>query len=466
MSLRNVPRQGACMCGSREPLAACCLLREEAFQRLVARVLAFAEAPDIRREAEAAADLFWGAEEAGGKRRRADTPLRFLEWFLQDYAPDGSRGTHLAEFADQADDLPALEAQLLLAWLLSPVRAYEVAESPSVRGLTLKELLTGEECPLIPFGVDHLPIRSDLVVCRTVPFGRVARAGIGIIRLPAGSREELSAYLRMAYQVSRAPRHVSLEDFLGGSPHLYHHFFLTRGVSAGAEAWETVRGFRYASGRAIYRVEGVARLRATLSRQPTIEPEAPHDGAEGYAWIDPLWAVPRARFALGAVELTVSAESREDLAAAVEYVGRVLQGLALPVTATPPSATPAAGRRGGTSTERWGRQFLRRAIAVWPDTALPALGNRSPQEAVLLPALRRSVAGLLGGLERDLARQKRLGRAWADVSGLWESLGIADLAPAQPGVRHVSGPPARESPRAGGRRKAFGPRREKRDHHR
>ena len=130
------------------PAATCCLLREGAFQRLVARVLAFAETAEICREAEAAADLFWGAEETGRVRERAHDHLRYLEWFLQDYAPGGGRGTPSGEVCGPGRRSACkLETQLLLGWLLSPVRAYEVTESPSVRGLTLKELLWGRSAP-------------------------------------------------------------------------------------------------------------------------------------------------------------------------------------------------------------------------------------------------------------------------------------------------------------------------------
>ncbi|MBI4537006.1 MAG: hypothetical protein HY712_03490 [candidate division NC10 bacterium] len=466
MSLLKVLRQGDCPCGSGAGRAACCLPWEEAYQRLLARLLAFAEAPEIRRAAEAAAGLFWGTEEPGAIRRRTGAELCFLEWFLQDYTPEGRSGTYLAAFADRVGELPWLEAQLLLGLLLAPMRVYEVAESPSERGLPLKDLLTGEERVLGPFGIGRQSIRSDLLVCRAVPFSRVARAGMGILRLPAGSREELSAYVRMAYRVSRSPRHVSLEDFLDGNPHLYHHFFLAQGGGTGAEAWQTVRGLRYAPGRLVYRVEDAARLRAALRRQSAILPEAPRERGEGYRWTDPQWGIVRARLVLAASEMTVWTETREDLAAAAEFVGRILQGLVRAVACEPGTVAPPPTWPGAPGAERGGRSFLRRALAAWPDVPLPALGERSPRQAAPLPALRRSVASLLGGLERDLARQKRLGRAWVDVSDLWGSLGIVELAPAQAGAREGRGKVPRTERRGGMRRTAGTVRQAKRNHHR
>jgi hypothetical protein len=38
------------------------------------------------------------------------------------------------------------------------------------------------------------------------------------------------------------------------------------------------------------------------------------------------------------------------------------------------------------------------------------------------------VAHLLVGLERDMARQKRIGKAWGEVEPLWEALGLPPTA--------------------------------------
>lgn len=455
MSAVAIQRQGACPCGSRAAAATCCLPREEAFQDLVARALAFAEAPAVRREAAEAAELFWGAEDPDKMADRPDAGLRFLEWLLHDAAPRDGRGPFLGEFADGADLNPP-EAAILLGMLLAPVRAYEVTESPTPRGVDVKDLLSGGERRLLPFGMGRLPIRSDLLVCRLVPFGRASRIGAGALRLPAASREELSAYLRMVYRASRAPRHVSLEDFLDGAPHLYHHYFLAHAARAGAEAWQTVRGAVCAPGRLVYRVADAVRLRASLSRQPEIRPEAAGTaGPQRFCWIDPVWGTVRARLELAGDALAVRTAYRSDHAAAAEFLGRILQGLAAllstePPPAEPPPPPPLAGGRGG--------QFLRRAILAWPDTPAAGLGDRTPREAAGQRSERRTVASLLADLERDLARQRRLGRAWMDVSELWDALGIADLAPARAVARPVRAKTPRPAPRPGTRGKGPGQR--------
>lgn len=456
MSLPVLHRLGPCVCGSGAPAAGCCLPWEEGFQRLASRALAFAETPGLIRDERArAAELFWATEEGPGDGGGEADRLRFLEWFLTDYPPADGRGALLGAMADRAGEVTDPETSILLGMLLAPVRAYQVAEGPGARQLDVKDLLTGEERSLATFGLGGLPIGSDILVCRLLPLGRMLRVGVGVIRLPGGCREELAAYLRMAYQLSRSPRHVSLEDFLDGAPHLYQHYFLSHGVPAGGAAWSTVRGAPYAPGRAIYRVKDAERLRAALSRQAEIETQEAGEGR--YLWIDPAWGIERARLTLSGELLTVGADSREELAEAGAFVAQVLHGSVEAVglesdqepPATPPAAAPAEPR---------GSLFLHRAIRKWPDAAAPALGGQSPRLAVAQAEGRRQVAALLAGMERDLARLKRLGRGWVDVSGLWAALGIQELAPARP-VRRGLGPaaPPPAARRAAPRREA-GPR--------
>jgi hypothetical protein len=452
MSLPVLHRLSPCGCGSGESTARCCLPWEEEYQRLASRAFALAETPELLREEPRAAELFWAAEEGPGGSGRDTHRLRFLEWFLTDYSPADGRGALLGELADRAADATPLETPILLGMLLAPVRAYQVAEGPGPRQVAVKDLLTGEEHSVATFGLGRLPIRSDILVCRLVPLGRMTRIGIGVIRLPAGCREELSAYLRMAYQVSRTPRHVSLEDFLDGAPHLYQHYFLSHGVPAGGAAWTTVRGASYAPGRAIYRVKDAERLRAALSRQAEIETETAGESEGRYLWIDPAWGTGRARLTLSADLFTVGADSREDLAEAAAFVAQVLHGT-VEAVGLESDEEPMAESPTISSAEPRGSRFLRRAIRQWPDAAAPALGGRSPRAAVVQADGRRQAAALLAGMERDLARLKRLGRGWVDVSGVWAALGIPELAPARPARRVAE----RTAPPPGGRK--GGPRR-------
>jgi hypothetical protein len=158
-----------------------------------------------------------------------------------------------------------------------------------------------------------------------------------------------------------------------------------------------------------------------LDRQQELEPkERPEEGIE-YAWVDLERAVVRATVLVRDREVRVRADTYEDLAEARCFVETCLRGLIHPVTeefeesgvisgATPPP---------GVSQPR-GSAFLKTFLDRWPDIPSPVLDDRTPREAGKSQSGRRRVADLLLGMERDFARQKRLGRAWADITPLRE----------------------------------------------
>ncbi|OGB88693.1 MAG: hypothetical protein A3H39_15900 [candidate division NC10 bacterium RIFCSPLOWO2_02_FULL_66_22] len=420
-------RQAPCPCGSRRSLATCCLPWEEAFQHLVSRLVTFAASPRIRRREGPAAAVFWNIQRPfqPGKGQTAAENLRFLEWFLLDQPTRRGGGPLLGQFADAAVGLSQREEDLLFALLLSPVRAYEVTETLGPRGVQVKDLLSGTERALGPLGLAELPIRSDVVICRLVPLGRLTRPGVGLLRLPAAGREELLAYLRTSYRVARPARHVSLEDFLDGATHLYHHFFLLRGRDLGGRARETARHAAFAPGQAVYKGTGDSRIRAGLDRQSELVRDIETTGEVRYAWIDLDRAVTRATVLLRSGEVQVSADTRESLADARRFMEACLRGLIEPIgeegdeSPSPPASEAPRSRSGQP-----GGAFFARILERWPDTPLPLLDDRTPREACRTHTGRQQVAGLILGLERDFARLKRLGRAWADVTPLREQLNL------------------------------------------
>jgi hypothetical protein len=197
---------------------------------LTARLAAFAATDTVSRLTTRAGASFWNVDgsETSVHGRDAGSDACFVEWLLLDYVAPNRTGPLLGEFADTAAGLDGREERLLFALLLAPMRAYEVMETPGPGGVPLKDLLTGSEAVLGSIGTPDSLIRSDVCIARLLPFGRVRRPGLSLLRLPPGSQAELSAFLRAAYRVARSERHVSLEDYVDGSPHLYHHFFRER----------------------------------------------------------------------------------------------------------------------------------------------------------------------------------------------------------------------------------------------
>lgn len=429
-------RHAPCWCGSSRPLAECCLPWEEAFQHLAARLVPFAATPRIRRMESRAAAIFTTRETPPGpaKGQSAGADLRFLEWFLQDYSTRRADGPLLGDFADTAVGLSPREKELLLASLLAPLRAYEVTEVLGPHGALVKDLLTGGESPVGPVGLFDPPIRSDILICRLVSCGRCMRVGLSLLRLPAGGREEMLAYVRTAYQMARPARHVSLEDFLDGSAHLYHHFFLDRGKHLGGRAYETLRRVTFAPGRMIYRGTDVARILAVLDRQSELERREGTGEEIRYAWIDLECGIVRATLSLRPGEVALCAETREDLLQGQGFLEACLRGLIQPATdrADDAESSPPQAESVSAARRPRGATFIARILEGWADRASPRLYDQTPRVACTTRNGRRQVGEILQTLERGFARQKRLGRAWADVTPVRETLHLLEAS--SPGV--------------------------------
>jgi hypothetical protein len=254
-----------------------------------------------------------------------------------------------------------------------------------------------------------------------------------MLLLPGAAREELLAYLRATFRLAQSGRHVAFEDFLDGSTYLYHHFHLIRGRALGGRVEETVRPFAFAPREVLYPGPDAARIRAVLDRQSDLDARAAAAGGRSYAWIDRTSGCVRASLDLSAQGLRIRADCEEDAAEIRRHAEVWLRGLLVdePADHSPPAVgeqePPGEAERGAA-----GRRFLRRMLGRWAATPHPALGDRSPQAACGSRRGRGQVEELLGGLERNLARCKRQGRAWADVAGVREALELGP-APAAPG---------------------------------
>jgi hypothetical protein len=416
--------------------AECCLPWEEAFWRLAARLAALAATDEVRRLVEPAAETFWGAGATGAppRRRSAGSEACFTEWFLLDYVAPCRAGTLLGEFADSAAALDAREELLLLALLLAPMRACEVREAPRPDGVAVKDLLAGSEGAVGPFGLPDGLIRSDICVGRTLSIGRFRRVGFSLLTFSSEGRGDLLAYLRAAYGLSRPGRHVSLEDYVDGAAYLYHHFFLERGPAVEGRPHRTCRWTPLQAGRVGYRGLDPNRIRAALDRQSVLEAVGATEEGKRFLWIDRVRGVTLGTIVVREDELHARAETAEDLSQLSVFLEACLRGLVRrlpPDTDLVPTPTPQkdAATAGGVS----GTTFVRRMLAAWADTPSPALSGQTPRAACLSEVGRDAVTGLLVDLERNMARQRRIGRAWGDVGPLWDALHLSPPLPAQGG---------------------------------
>ena len=416
-------RSGSCACGSRRPFASCCLRWHAGLDRVLARLAAFAEQPEIRLIQQRAAAEFGAHAE--------DSPA-FWEWCLCDYEAAELRGSVLGWYADLETDLSLEEQTALTAALFTPLRPYEVLEAPASAVLVVKDLLSGSELSVGPLGIPGGIIRSDVVVARPVSIGQLRRPLVCWLAFPPGTHTDLLAYIRGAYQMLHTGRHLALEDFADGNATLYHAFGSEQG--RGVRILPTARMEPWAPASLMYRCTAAARIQAALDRQPALERS--HDpGAEGrvYRWDGPAGSMG-GTIVLNDDTLTASADTRTDRARIRDLLETCLRGMTDFVAERPVAGGPPSP---GRISPPAGHLFLERVLTTWPDRVAPELNGQTPREACATQRGQEAVVRLLLNLERDLARQKRLGRAWADAGEIWERLGLTR----PPILRNQQSPP-------------------------
>jgi hypothetical protein len=69
-------------------------------------------------------------------------------------------------------------------------------------------------------------------------------------------------------------------------------------------------------------------------------------------------------------------------------------------------------------------KFMREHYEKWIDEKIPALGNKSPREAVKKPSGKEKLVDLLKEIENAEEHRKRRGEVSFDATWLWERLGI------------------------------------------
>jgi hypothetical protein len=223
---------------------------------------------------------------------------------------------------------------------------------------------------------------------------------------------------------------MSLEDYADGAAHLYQQFFMDRGREMGGRAHRTCRWLPFSLGRRRYVGADTARIRAVLDRQSGLERVEATESEMRYAWIDPLSGAIMGTVGIRGDELLAQAETEEDLARLAEFLETCLRGLLRrgdpdPATAPPEPSTREALPASGPP----GQAFIRRVLERWPDLPHPLLSDATPGETCQSPLGREQVGQFLVEIERDMARQKRLGRAWADVGALRERLRVPPPLP-------------------------------------
>ncbi|MBU1966314.1 MAG: SEC-C domain-containing protein, partial [Proteobacteria bacterium] len=480
-----VGRNHPCPCGSGKKYKKCCLLKESGqgaapagpetrkpptpdpvFRRLREGLARYAEREISREEFLRATGIFWNTEtrEPIALPERASRDKgQFHDWFIHDYrTADGK--TILEGFSERRlGTLSAEERRLAESLIKSYESIYEVQAVREGEGLTIRDLFTGETMDVEEVSGSYEAVQWDLVQVRVYTMdGKCSFGGNGQT-MPRKRFEALKAYLDNARRSFEADTgRAGWPAFLKENAFLIGRFFDE--VVEEPPMLLTEERHRIISSKARFTVSDCGRARKLLSGEYDFadEEEIPSGGVS-FSWLkrgpSKEWEMgtesdekgmiatssivhPSGKMTftvLGTVNLDpdrliLECMSRERLERGKKRLLDLLRGSVRHRIDEFEDIRVAMERREGKGEaakplkNEEARAMLvsvmQKYMSAWPDQEIPALGGKTPREAVATKAGREKVLDLIKDMENGEARKKRAGEPFIDLGPLRRELGI------------------------------------------
>jgi hypothetical protein len=439
-------RNDPCWCGSGKKYKKCHLDSDETpgpqsaapaipgeFVGLRNRLGKFLMETASKRDTRLAHEEFFG----GGPVEDDQMPL--IDWMMHDWVPPRLGRTIMQEYLrERGASLAPRERELVESWSLSFVGLYEVREVKVGSGLEVKDLVTGDVFFVHDVSLSKKLVRWDGLLARVVPGERGHEfSGVGI-NVPRKQLEPLRAWM----EEDRLRTGMRWPEYLKRNlPRIRR-----QPGELHAEWVESLRlsntdGEELLFSKAVYRVVDREKLTAALRSCPEISKD---DEGQRYVWLRGP-AGEEGRTVLGSIrvegaELAFESNSKQRH----ERSKRMLAKLAGPALKhvrdefttqremkrrtlnDPRPAEPVRDEIPPEVRHKLITEHMEKHAAKWPDTALPALGGRTPREAVKTAAGRLKVSALLRDFENLEEHKRQAGEPFYDVARLRAELGLKE----------------------------------------
>jgi hypothetical protein len=445
--MRKPDRNAPCPCGSGKKYKKCCYLRslpaagEELSLRseIVREVLAFSR-QQFPETVEGAYDQFWAGFDPREKLEDEALELaeiNFWEWFIHDYqVPEEGYMTPIELYEKGGGRLDPERIAVLEKMRKSVLSLYEVAEVLPEKGLLLNDLfLGGTYAVREKLGTSGIG-KWDILAVRLIFLDDVYAISGAIYSFPRPARAALLKQLVALYNKYRtgAPD-GSRADFLKLFGDYFNRSWCVQMMHPFNPKLANRDGEAFVLCTATFQIEDrIAAIEKLRSLEALEE-----DDARTFVWLgerlDDDSSLIRGTIRLRERSLTLECNSRERLetgkALLLECLGNLIRHKA-DVFQDPYQAMKehrASGRRIESGIPREVEQqlrdkYIRQHYEKWGDEKLPALGGKTPREAVKTPSGKKKVVDLLKQIENAEEHAKLNGEAFSDLSWLWERLGL------------------------------------------
>jgi len=442
---RNAP----CWCGSGKKYKKCHLAADESagtgvgrpelvpeggeIAQLRGRLVAFVQRELTPTEQKQAVSLFFGPTprqpESGD-----DPSIALMEWLVFDYVPPRLGRPMIVEFLERnREQLSSPVRRTLETWQYAHCRLLEVERVEPGIGVELRDLLTGGAWFVHDVSSSNTLAQWDVLLSRLVDCeGRAEFAADGLV-VPRPLCEPLQKWIA----ADRKKQGLDWPEYLRANSHRLRLQVFELVDKRPLPKIVSAEGDPLVFSKAVYEVLDEAALQAGLQQSEVIEEtEAGH-----FVWLETPGTGSRilGSLHLQGNRLTLECSSRQRLergqpmieslaGAALRRLGSSFTGVesALREARSSPAHKPGPAIPPEVEQQIVGK-FLEDHYRNWPDQPLPALGGKTPREAMRTRQGRQRVIDLLKHLENSEDRNRRAGKPSYDFSKVKAALGIDTL---------------------------------------
>ena len=447
-------RNDLCWCGSGKKYKKCHLAADEErertshasedaergpgkltiHQKLLDKVMEAGAEWRSRSDTRRAQELYFGSADA--MEEDEFTTSGFVEWFVYDYRPAGKNVTLVEEYlAKRGSALPPDERELLESWRGSRFGLFEVQQVEEGAGLELKDLFTGDTLFVHDVTSSRALVRWDAIFTRVEEYqGRWLFSGNGVTVPRTVLPAILSKIDLESREAGRPPA-----DFVRANSHRWY-----RELRDQSRQWRDNLNVVNAEGdplelcSATYALTSRHDVEQTLRGTKQFEDATAKDASGGltrFAWFETTEG-PRRSY--GSIEISDSqlrleCNSRRRLQIGRQllekYAGSWLRHQADEFQSVKEALDrPRDTARPEPVAPPQARELVHKMkvehYAKWADEPLPALGGKTPREAVKSDAGRRAVEDMLRMFENGEERERKSGNIPVDFTEIRRTLGL------------------------------------------
>ncbi len=445
--MQKIGRNDPCPCGSGKKYKKCCLVRSwtppgrEEFikSKLLQEILAFVRR-NYRNRIDDAYDYFWDdfdPEEYLDAYSFSLADINFWEWLVHDWEPEEDNGkTPIELYMESARGLGPEDKKVLLRMNDAVISLYEVQEVFPEEGLLLKDLLLGGECYVRERAATRSLRRWDIFATRLLRLDdNIIMSGC-IYPYSRTHKEPMINYLKKCFNSYRKDFPEStMREFLKRCSDVFNYCWYENIRRPFRPILMTTSGESMVFSHALFTVNDKDSVLDGLGKMDELD-----EGEGGvFNWLDAEKEDGTATI-LGVIRiegstLRLECNSRERLEQGKAILMERLGGLIIHETDTfqdPYQAIkdmPKPSRKDDSGIPKELEQmlydqFMRRHYENWLNEKIPALGGKTPLEAVKRPWGKKKVAELLKSIENSEEHRKADGMPWFDTSWLWKRLGL------------------------------------------